>query len=57
MLGVIASCTCQIGPDGDLNVVLDSNFRVRGVNALRVVDASVFPVVPGICVVAPIYDK
>ncbi len=28
--------------------VLDSGFRVRGVDGLRVVDASVFPKIPGI---------
>ena len=28
--------------------VLDSKFRVRGVDGLRVVDASVFPDIPGI---------
>ena len=38
-----ASCTCPIGTDSDPMAVLDSKFRVRGVNGLRVVDASVFP--------------
>lgn len=42
-----ASCTCPIGADGDPNAVLDSKMRVRGVKGLRVVDASVFPVIPG----------
>lgn len=42
-----ASCTCPIGADDDLNAVLDSRFRVRGVDSLRVVDASVFPKIPG----------
>ncbi|KAJ5783604.1 CAZyme family AA3 [Penicillium psychrosexuale] len=42
-----ASCTCPIGADDDTMAVLDSKFRVRGVSGLRVVDASVFPKVPG----------
>lgn len=37
-----ASCTAPIGADGDKNAVLDSKFRVRGVDGLRVVDASSF---------------
>ncbi|KAH7369373.1 choline dehydrogenase [Plectosphaerella cucumerina] len=39
--------TCPIGADNDKMAVLDSNFRVRGVSGLRVVDASVFPRIPG----------
>ena len=39
----------------DPNAVLDSSFRVRAVKALRVVDASVFPKIPGFFVVMPIY--
>jgi choline dehydrogenase len=35
--------------------VLDSNFRVRGTAGLRVVDASVFPRIPGYFIVTPIY--
>jgi choline dehydrogenase len=50
-----ASCTCKIGGDNDENAVLDSRFRVRGVKGLRVVDASVFPRIPGFFVVMPIY--
>ncbi|KAM7218526.1 oxygen-dependent choline dehydrogenase [Rhypophila decipiens] len=42
-----ASSTCPIGPDGDRMAVLDSKFRVRGVRGLRVVDASVWPRIPG----------
>lgn len=42
-----ATSTCAIGGDGDKLAVLDSKFRVRGVKGLRVVDASVWPVVPG----------
>lgn len=42
-----ASCTCPIGTDDDPMAVLDSKFRVRGVDGLRVVDASVYPRIPG----------
>ncbi|KAK9384580.1 GMC oxidoreductase-domain-containing protein [Lipomyces mesembrius] len=50
-----ASCSCPIGADGDPKAVLDSRFRVRGVSNLRVVDASVFPRIPGFFIVIPIY--
>ncbi|KAF6829344.1 choline dehydrogenase [Colletotrichum plurivorum] len=50
-----ASCTCPIGADDDPNAVLDSEFRVRGVEGLRVVDASVFPKVPGFYIALPLY--
>ncbi|PLN76421.1 choline dehydrogenase [Aspergillus taichungensis] len=42
-----ASSTCPIGRDDDPMAVLDSKFRVRGVTGLRVVDASVYPRIPG----------
>lgn len=50
-----ASCTCPIGADGDPMAVLDSRFQVRGTKGLRVVDASVFPQIPGFFIVVPIY--
>ncbi|MBM3550320.1 MAG: GMC family oxidoreductase [Alphaproteobacteria bacterium] len=50
-----ASCTCAIGPDGASDAVLDSNFRVRGAKGLRVVDASVFPRIPGFFIVSAVY--
>lgn len=50
-----ASCTCKIGADDDPMAVLDARFRVRGVNDLRVVDASVFPQIPGFFIVVPVY--
>jgi 5-(hydroxymethyl)furfural/furfural oxidase len=41
-----ASCSCRMGrPDDPLSVV-DTQGRVKGVQGLRVVDASIFPVVP-----------
>ncbi|ORX96436.1 choline dehydrogenase [Clohesyomyces aquaticus] len=40
--------TAAIGKDGDPMAVLDSRFRVRGVAGLRVVDASVYPKIPGV---------
>ena len=41
-----ASCTCRMGSDDDPMAVTDPSGRVRGAEGLRVVDASVFPVVP-----------
>ena len=49
-----ASCTCAIGPR-EAQGVLDSNFRVHGTRGLRVVDASVFPRIPGFFIVSSIY--
>jgi len=49
-----ASCTCPIGPQ-EQGGVLSSDFRVHGTKGLRVVDASVFPKIPGFFVVMPIY--
>lgn len=50
-----ASCTNKIGAQGDPMAVLDSNFKVYGTQNLRVVDASVFPYIPGFFIVTPIY--
>ncbi len=48
--------TCRIGPKGDQErAVLDSDFKVQGTDGLRVVDASVFPSIPGFFIVTPIY--
>lgn len=37
------SCTCKMGAEDDAMAVLDSDCKVRGMQALRVVDSSVFP--------------
>jgi choline dehydrogenase len=58
-----ASCTCPVGCSDDPQAVLDSRFRVLGdpnkpqqrVRGLRVVDASVFPRIPGYFIVSSIY--
>ncbi|KAL5045597.1 hypothetical protein BDW71DRAFT_214932 [Aspergillus fruticulosus] len=50
-----ATSTCAIGADGDPLACLDSNFNVRGVKGLRIVDASVFPRIPGAYPVLAIY--
>jgi choline dehydrogenase-like flavoprotein len=44
-----ASCTCPIG------TVLTSDFKVKGIEGLRVVDASVFPRIPGFFIVSAVY--
>ena len=50
-----ASCSNKIGTETDNLAVLDSRFRVRGTRNLRVVDASVFPKIPGYFIVSAIY--
>ncbi|KAI0098609.1 hypothetical protein GGR51DRAFT_537718 [Nemania sp. FL0031] len=50
-----ASCTCPMGADDDPMAVLDSELKVRGVDGLRVVDASVFPKIPGFYIATAIY--
>lgn len=56
--------TCRMGSDPwhadvtalqDRGSVLDSRFRVHGVNGLRVVDASIFPRIPGYFIVTPVF--
>ncbi|MDE3819716.1 GMC family oxidoreductase [Sinorhizobium meliloti] len=57
--------TCRIGTDrewqpdvkalNDKNAVLHSSFKVHGVDKLRVVDASVFPEIPGYFIVTPVF--
>jgi choline dehydrogenase-like flavoprotein len=60
-----AAGTCRIGSDSwrthpatqlrDKQAVLDSKFRIHGVRGLRVVDASVFPTIPGYFIAVPIF--
>lgn len=58
--------SCRMGPPEDENAVLDSRFRVLGempegegprpiIEGLRVVDASIFPKIPGYFIVTNIY--
>ncbi|KAF9693745.1 hypothetical protein EKO04_008264 [Ascochyta lentis] len=49
-----ACCTAKIGSKDDPMAVLDSKFKVRGTRGLRVVDASVFPKIPGYYVQLPV---
>lgn len=49
-----ASGTCAIGPMGS-GGVLDSQFNVYGTTGLRVVDASVFPRIPGFFIASAVY--
>jgi 5-(hydroxymethyl)furfural/furfural oxidase len=41
-----ASCSCRMGRADDPMAVVDTEGRVKGIQGLRVVDASIFPVVP-----------
>jgi choline dehydrogenase len=47
--------TCKMGPASDPMAVVDSAFRVHKTQRLRVVDASIFPRIPGFFIVTPIY--
>ena len=49
-----ASCSCAIGPLAQ-GGVLESDFTVHGTRRLRVVDASVFPRIPGFFIAAAVY--
>ncbi len=46
--------SCAIGPEKDGGVI-DSNFAVHGTQGLRVVDAAVFPRIPGFFLVSAVY--
>jgi choline dehydrogenase len=49
-----ASCSCAIGSRQN-GGVLSSDFRVHGTRGLRVVDACVFPRIPGYFIVSAVY--
>jgi choline dehydrogenase len=49
-----AACSCAIGAREN-GGVLTSDFRVHGTQGLRVVDASVFPRIPGFFIVSAVY--
>ena len=46
--------TCAMKPE-DQGGVVDSQFRVHGIQGLRVVDASIFPRIPGYFIVTSVY--
>ncbi|CAG8047126.1 unnamed protein product [Penicillium olsonii] len=50
-----AACTCAMGKSSDPDAVVDTQARVFGVQGLRVVDASAFPLLPPGHPVATIY--
>jgi choline dehydrogenase len=50
-----ACCTDKMGRRDDPTAVVDSEFRVIGARGLRVVDASVFPEIPGTFIALPTY--
>lgn len=50
-----ASCTNKMGLANDPSAVVDSGFRVHGTKGLRVVDASIFPRIPGFFIVSAVY--
>ena len=54
-IGDSISGTCRMGKKCDPLAVTDPHLKVRGVHHLRIVDASVFPTVPGAGLMVPVY--
>lgn len=47
--------TCKMGPENDREAVVDERLRVRGIKRLRVIDASIMPVITRAHTNAPTY--
>ena len=45
--------TCRMGPSSDPTAVVDDELRVRGVEGLRIADASIMPTMPSANTNAP----
>jgi choline dehydrogenase len=50
-----ASSSARLGKPDDPLAVVDSRFRVIGTRGLRVVDASIFPRIPGFFIATAVY--
>ncbi|MEZ4617020.1 MAG: GMC family oxidoreductase [Caldilineaceae bacterium] len=50
-----ASCSNKMGTPDDRLAVVDAHCKVYGTSNLRIVDASVFPKIPGLFIVLPLY--
>ncbi|MEZ4865935.1 MAG: GMC family oxidoreductase N-terminal domain-containing protein [Caldilineaceae bacterium] len=50
-----ASCSNKMGTPDDPMAVVDAQCKVYGTSNLRIVDASVFPKIPGLFIVLPLY--